>query len=313
MMWLLLAAGLVALYFGAEWLVRGSASLALRLGLTPLVVGLTVVAYGTSAPELVVSARAAWDGHGAIAIGNVVGSNIFNIAVILGLAAVICPLRVQFQLIKLDTPIMIFVSALFLVLFWDGTISRVEAGLLLLGALLYAAGNIYLARREATAQVEAEFAEAAPRPSRHWSVDAGFIVLGLITLVAGSRLFVSGAVSLAKSWGVSDAVIGLTIVAAGTSLPELATSAMAAWRRQPDIALGNVIGSNVYNVLGILGVAGLVRPLEGTGVAARDVYVMTGLAVVLLPLMRTGLTVTRTEGALLLAAYGGYLAWMWPK
>ncbi len=301
------------LYWGAAWLVRGSSSAALRLGLTPLVVGLTIVAYGTSMPELLVSAKAALAGQGDIALGNVIGSNIFNVAVILGLAAVIHPMKVQFQLIKLDTPIMIFVAALFWVFFQDGIISRPEAAFLVSGVVLYTAGNLYLARKETTAAVDAEFGESMPAVSKHWAVDVGFILGGLVVLMAGSRLLVDNATSLARAWGVSEAVIGLTIVAAGTSMPELATSVVAAFKKQPDIAIGNVIGSNIYNVLCILGVSGLVAPLHGPGIRPLDLSAMLIAAAVVLPILWTGLTVKRWEGALLLGGYGVYLALLWPK
>lgn len=310
---ILLIVSLGLLYWGAAWLVRGSASAGLRLGLTPLVVGLTIVAYGTSLPELLVSAKAALAGQGDIALGNVVGSNILNVAVILGLAAVIHPMKVQFQLIKLDAPIMIFVSVLFWVLFQDGRISRPEAGLLLLGAVIYTAGNLRLARRETTAQVDAEFGDSMPPVSKHWAVDLGFVAGGLVVLMAGSRLLVDNATGLARTWGVSEAVIGLTIVAAGTSLPELATSVVAAFKKQPDIAIGNVIGSNIYNVLCILGVSGLLAPLHGPGIRPLDVYAMLFAAFLVLPILWTGLAVKRWEGAMLLGGYGVYLAILWPK
>lgn len=310
---LLVLASLGLLSGGAVWLVRGGASAALRLGLTPLVVGLTIVAYGTSMPELLVSAKAALAGQGDIAVGNAIGSNIFNIAVILGLAAVVCPLKVQFQLIKLDAPVMILVAGVFWLMFRDGQISRGEAAALFLGIAVYTAGNLYLARRQATASVDAEFTAAMPAVSKHWAVDAGFIVCGLGLLIAGSRLLVDSAVALARGWGVSEAVIGLTIVAAGTSMPELATSVVAALKKQPDIAVGNVVGSNIYNILCILGASGLLAPLDAPGIRPFDLYAMLVLSVVLLPMLWSGLTVKRWEGAVLLAGYAVYLAVLWPK
>jgi cation:H+ antiporter len=276
---LMLLAGLVALYFGAEWLVRGGASLAIRLGVTPLLVGLTVVAYGTSTPELIVSTMAAAKGQGAIAIGNAVGSNIFNIGIILGLTAFICPMRVQLQLLKFDTPVMVGVALLFLVFFRDGQIQLGEAFIFLAIIVGYTVMNIRLARRQARAEVQREFDEGVPR---------------LLKL--------------------SEAFIGLTIVAAGTSLPELASSLMAAWRKQPDIAIGNVVGSNIYNILAILGVSGVIAPpLNGPGVSQTDTLVMTGLSLVLVVIAWTGFKLRRWEGALLLALYGGYLWHLWPK
>jgi cation:H+ antiporter len=311
---LMLLGGIVALYFGADWLVLGSASLAIRLGLTPLMVGLTVVAYGTSMPELIVSSMAAADGNGAIALGNVVGSNIFNICFILGLTALICPMRVQLQLLKLDTPVMIGVAILFLLFFLDLCIGLWEAIVFLAGIIVYTIANVRLARREASQQMKQEFAAGTPGLTGNLGTDLLCIVGGLAVLVVGSRLFVTGSVQLAKFLGVSDAVIGLTIIAAGTSLPELASSLVAASRRQPDIAIGNVVGSNIYNILGILGVSGVVRhPLDGQGVGLTDTWVMIGASAVLLAIAWTGFTLRRWEGALLLSIYGGYLWYLWPK
>lgn len=311
---LMLVSGLVALYFGAEWLVRGGASLAVRLGVTPLLVGLTVVAYGTSTPELIVSTLAASAGQGAIAIGNAVGSNIFNIGVILGLTALVCPLRVQLQLLKVDTPVMLGVALLFLVFFLDARIVFWEASVFLALVVGYSLMNIRLAQRETADEVRKEFEEGLPRPAGALWKDVSFILAGLAVLVLGSRLFVSGAVDLARLFQVSDAVIGLTIVAFGTSLPELASSLMAAWRKQPDIAIGNVVGSNIYNILAILGVSGLVgSPLDGQGVGLADTLIMIGMSGVLLVIGWTGFTLKRWEGGLLLGLYGAYLWHLWPK
>ncbi len=310
----MLLAGLVLLYFGAEWLVRGSSRLALRSGVAPLVVGLTIVAFGTSAPEMVVSTKAALTGQGGIAIGNVLGSNIFNIAVILGLSAVIRPLVVQSQLVRFDMPVMIGVSLVCWWLFSDGTLARWEAGLLFAGIVAYTGLNIVMARREKAPVVLDEFAAAAPTGVKEGSTGKDLLLIlgGLVLLVAGSRFLVDAAIQMARMWGVSEAVIGLTIVAAGTSLPELATSVIAAFRKQDDIAIGNVVGSNVFNILGILGVSGLVRPLDAAGISTMDFSVMLLLAVILWPLMQTGMRIIRWEGALLLAGYGAYLIWLWP-
>jgi cation:H+ antiporter len=310
---ILILVSLGLLYFGAEWLVKGGASLALRLGLTPVVVGLTVVAFGTSAPEMVVSAKAAAAGQGDLAIGNVVGSNIFNIAVILGVAALVHPPRVQYQLLKIDAPILVAVSLLFLLLFSDRRLERWEAGLFLGLLVTYTVAIVWQARRQANPAVASEFSEGLPSSTRGIAVDFGLILGGLMVLIVGSRLLVDNAVSLARDWGVSEAVIGLTIVAAGTSMPELATSIVAALKRQPDIAIGNVIGSNIFNILGILGVAGLIRPLEGAAILPRDLYLMMTLSVVLLPLLWSGLRVSRWEGGVLFAMYLGYLFVLWPR
>jgi cation:H+ antiporter len=309
----LILVSLVLLYFGAEWLVKGGASLALRLGLTPVVVGLTVVAFGTSAPEMVVSVKAAWAGQGDLAIGNVVGSNIFNVGIILGVAALVCPLRVQLQLLKVDGPILVAVSLLLLLLFSDRRIDRWEAGVFLLLLVIYTVGNVWQARRQTSAAVAVEYSEGVPGETRGLRPDLGLILGGLAVLIVGSRLLVDNSVSLARGMGVSEAVIGLTIVAAGTSMPELATSIVAALKRQPDIAIGNVIGSNIFNILGILGVAGLIRPMEGTGILPRDLYLTMALSVALLPLLWSGLKVSRWEGGVLIAVYLGYLFALWPR
>lgn len=310
----LLLTGLAALYFGAGWLVHGGASLAVRLGVTPLLVGLTVVAYGTSMPELTVSAMTAAKGQGAIAIGNAVGSNIFNIGVILGLTALICPMRVQLQLLKFDTPVMVGVALLFLLFFLDGQIQTWEACAFLVAIVGYTIVNVRLARRQASAEVQREFDEGVPPPTGSAWKDAALIAAGLALLVLGSRLFVSGAVDLARLLKLSEAFIGLTIVATGTSLPELASSLVAAWRKQPDIAIGNVVGSNIYNILAILGVSGVIAPpLDGHGVSLADTLVMIGISLVLLVIAWTGFKLHRWEGALLLATYGGYLWHLWPN
>jgi cation:H+ antiporter len=301
--------GIALLYGGAEGLVRGSSALALRLGLTPLVVGLTVVAFGTSMPELIVSVDATLAGRGSIALGNVVGSNIGNVALILGISALIAPLAVRARIIRLDLPILLAASLLMVVLVADGAVGRGEAGLLLAALLAYTGFTLRSARRESAA-VAAEFAAGVPRVGRHAAVDAALLLGGLALLVAGARLLVIGAVAVAEDAGMSEAVIGLTIVAIGTSLPELATSAVAAWRGEGDLAIGNVLGSNIFNILGILGVAGMVRPIAGEGIGAVDLGVMLALALLLLPMMWTGRRVSRGEGAVLLLAYGAYLAYL---
>ncbi|GIX33221.1 MAG: sodium:calcium antiporter [Lysobacterales bacterium] len=310
---LMIALALAVLVAGAESVVRGASALALRLGLSRLAIGLTVVAFGTSAPELVVSLKAALDGAGDIAVGNVIGSNIFNIAVILGLAALICPIPVHEQVVRLDAPIAFAVALLLLPLLGDGVITRSEGVLLLLGLIAYTALNLVLARRRMRAGLQdwpdAPFAGGATR--RLWR-ELLLIAAGLGLLVVGAGLLVSHAASLARALGVQEAVIGLTIVAAGTSLPELATSLVAAWRRQADIAVGNVVGSNVFNVLGILGASSALRPITSAGIGSLDLLAMSLLSLLLLPLLYTGRTLHRLEGLLLLVLYGGYLAWRWP-
>jgi len=309
----LLIAGFVALTLGAEGLVRGSASLAIRMGLTPLVVGLTVVAFGTSTPELVVSLIAAFNHQPAIAVGNVVGSNIFNIGIILALTAVICPVNVQLQIVRQDGPIMIGATLLALVLITQGLLSR-WAGMGLVALLiLYTAYSIWLARKEASAAIRREFAEGVPSASKSLYRDFFYIIGGLGLLVAGSRLLVTSATDFARLMGINEAVIGLTIVAAGTSLPELATSVTAALRRQPDIAVGNVVGSNIFNILGILGTAAIAGPLSSAGITLFDLSVMLAFSVALLPLLYTGFKLHRWEGSLLLVGYFAYLWRLWPQ
>jgi len=307
----LLILGLAALTFGAEGLVRGSASLAIRLGLTPLIIGLTIVAFGTSTPELVVSLGASLNNQGDISIGNVVGSNIFNIGIILGLTALLCPVKVRLQVIKQDCPIMIAVSLLALILITEGTISRLAGIALFTGLVAYTGFTIWLARKGVSSEIEKQFKEGVPSPSKSLYRDLFFIGGGLLLLVAGSRLLVLSATAIARLIGISEAVIGLTIIAAGTSLPELATSIVAGLRRQPDIAVGNVVGSNIFNILGILGVASIAKPLSATGITNLDLWVMVVFSIALLPFLYTDLKLQRWEGGLLLFGYGSYLWVLW--
>lgn len=312
-----LIVGLVLLTGGASALVRGAASLALRLGLTPLVIGLTVVAFGTSAPELVVSVQAAMAGNGGIAVGNVVGSNIANIGLILALAALIAPIAVDPTLLRRDVPVMVAVSALAAVFVMDGLLGRAEGSVLVLGLLVYVAWSVRAARAETAAAttapgaIAAAHADAMPeRAEGHAGRDLGWIAAGLGALVLGADLLVDAAVAMATAFGLSDAVIGLTIVAVGTSLPEMATSVVAAVRGQSEIAAGNVIGSNIFNLLGILGVAALMRPLDTAAFEGVDVLVMGAFAVVLWPLLRTGRRLGRTEGLILMTAYAAYVGYL---
>lgn len=310
---LLIIASLVMLYFGASWLVNGATSLAVRLGVTPLIIGLTVVAYGTSMPELIVSIQAALGDNGSISVGNVVGSNIFNIGVILGLAAIFYPLKVKAQILRLDIPIMLVAAVLFLLFFLDHRISRLEGLVFVVGVMAYTIFNIRKAKQEGQQEILEEFQKAVPQTRRHWGIDMLFIVTGLTVLIFGSDLLVNGAVSLARHFGISDAVIGLTIVAVGTSMPELATSVVAALKKQSDIALGNVVGSNIYNILAILGLSSVITPIEAPGIALIDSLVMVGISVLLIPLVRTGYTLKRWEGVLLLLFYAAYLYYLLPK
>lgn len=309
---LLLAISLGLLFLGAEFLVRGSASLAFRLGLSPLVIGLTVVAFGTSAPELVVSVGATLQGRGDLAMGNVVGSNIFNIGIILGLAALICPIKVALPVLKLDAPIMLAAAGLLALLAWGGEVGRPVGGILVLALVAYTAFNVVMSRRQSAREVRDEFAAGVPGPTRAVWLDLLCIVGGLGVLVGGSRLLVDSAVAIARVFNVGEAIIGLTIVAAGTSMPELATSVVAALRRQPDIALGNVVGSNTFNVLGVLGAAALARPFAAPAITMLDLVTMLALSVGVIVLMWSARSLQRWEGGVLLLAYGAYLWARWP-
>lgn len=306
-LWLVI--GLVILTAGAEALVRGASAVAVRLGLSQLVIGLTVVAFGTSAPELAVSVDSALGGRGGIAMGNVIGSNIFNVAAILGLAAIICPLQVQVELVRRDLPVMLLCSILFApLLMFGGGLQRWEGALLVLGLIVYTGWSLAVARRGgATVDLGLEPPSGLGVPGALF-----MIAVGLVMLVAGAKLFVDNAVAIARGLGVGEAVIGLTIVAAGTSLPELATSVVAALRGKADMAIGNIVGSNIFNILGIAGVAALIAPIAPAGIRWVDVAVMVGLALLLLPLMRSGFKIVRWEGALLFASFLGYLWMVWP-
>lgn len=309
---LLIAGGFVLLILGAEGLVRGSVRIAHRLGISPLIIGLTVAAYGTSTPELVVSLKAAIMGSPAIAAGNVVGSNIFNVGVILGLTALLRPVQVQVQLIRIDTPLMIGVSLLGVALLYDGSVNRLEAGLLVVGLVAYTLFTVWFARHSSSAD-QAAYASADDSPALPgWGLSVLYVAAGLGLLVLGGNFLVNGATALARDLGISEAIIGLTIVAAGTSLPELATSVLAALRGHADIAIGNIVGSNLYNLLAILGLTGLVHPIAGAGMSMLDLGTMLALAALLWPIIYTSQRVQRLEGAALLAVYAGYLWFIWP-
>jgi len=307
---LFIIGSLVVLYFGAEWLVKGAASVAERFGVSSLVVGLTVVAFGTSTPELIVSTQAAMDGLGGISIGNVLGSNIGNIGLILGISALIYPLKAQMQLIRFDTPVMILTTLLFLVLFLDQRIGRIEGIVFVAGAMAYTIFNIIKSRKEHLKKVLKEYDDAVPKISRHWALDVLFIIAGFAALIIGSEFLVDNAVHLARLLGLSEAVIGLTIVAIGTSMPELATSVVAAIKKQPDIAIGNVVGSNIFNILGILGISSLIKPIATPDINLTDSLVMIGLSLLLLPFIRSGFTLRRWEGGLLLVIYITYITYL---
>jgi cation:H+ antiporter len=315
---LLFLAGLVALVVGAELLVRGASKLALSFGISPLVVGLTIVAFGTSAPEVAVSVGAVLDGKTDIAIGNVVGSNIFNVLFILGLSALIVPLVVNIQLIRQEVPIMIGASLLLLALGLDGKLSLFD-GALLFGLLLAYTGFLIVQSRRETQAAQEEFAEQS-HPSEPGAWDSklpaqlALIAAGLAALVFGSEWLVTASIAFAKAMGVSDLVIGLTIVAAGTSMPEVATSITAAIKGERDIAVGNVVGSNTFNILGCLGISSLVSGDMGLAMAsslmAFDIWVMLAVALACLPVFMTGREIARWEGAVFLLYYAAYVLYL---
>jgi cation:H+ antiporter len=319
---LMFVAGLVALIAGADLLVRGASKLALSFGISPLVVGLTVVAFGTSAPEVAVSVGAVFKGQTDIAIGNVVGSNIFNVLFILGLSAIIAPLIVNIQLIRQEVPIMIGSSIILLGLMFDGRISPLD-GVVLFGLMVAYTVFLVVQSRAQTKAAKDEYAAEYKQPEAGgWDsklpIQLGLIAVGLGLLVLGSDWLVTASVIFAKALGVSDLVIGLTIVAAGTSMPEVATSVMAAIKGERDIAVGNVVGSNTFNILGCLGVSGIASAF-GPGVAGLgvppallnfDIWVMLAVALACLPVFMTGREIARWEGGVFLFYYVAYVAYL---
>ncbi|MFO0274874.1 MAG: calcium/sodium antiporter [Betaproteobacteria bacterium] len=312
---LLFIVGLAALVAGASLLVRGASALALSFGVSPLVVGLTIVAFGTSSPEVAVSVGAALEGQTDIAVGNVVGCYIFSGLFILGASALIVPLLVHVQLIRQVVPIMIGASLLLVALGFDGRLTRLDAALLFGLLVVYTVFLIVQSRRqtqEAVAELTAELPQSAAW-DRHWAVQVALVVAGLVLLVLGSDWLVTAAVAFARSLGVSDLVIGLTIVAAGTSMPEVATSITAAIKGERDIAVGNVVGSNTFNILGCLGLAGLVAPSGlplAPSVLTFDIWVMLAVAIACLPVFFTGREIARWEGAVFLGYYAAYVAYL---
>lgn len=307
---LLLLCGFVLLGVGAEVLVSGSSRLAMRMGIAPIIIGLTIVAFGTSAPELAVSIEAATNGRSAIALGNIIGSNIANIGLILGITALISPIQIEAQLIKRQIPLMIAVSVLLCLLLIDGEVGVIDGILLTLGL----AGFLFVSYRRSDSEVSTLEAPLAGTPaqsgSTHTILNIGFIIGGLALLIAGSHVFVESAITLAHLFGVSEAVIGLTVVAIGTSIPELATSVIAAMRKQSDIAIGNVVGSNLFNILGILGVTALISSISALDISFIDLGVMLIFACALLPLARSNFVLSRIEGGMLLVGYAGYITYL---
>jgi cation:H+ antiporter len=313
---ILFVIGLIILILGAELLVRGASRLAVGFGISPLVVGLTVVAFGTSSPELAVSVGSALAGQADIALGNVVGSNIFNVLLILGLSALIGTLVVAQQLIRLDVPLMIGVSFLPLLLGLDGKIGQLDGLLLFAGIVAYIVFAIRQSRKESgpvQAEYDHEFGPGRRMGPREMLLNIAFVVAGLALLLLGARWLVNGAVSIARTLGLSELIIGLTIIAAGTSLPEVATSVIASLRGERDIAVGNVVGSNLFNILAVLGLTAALAP-NGVGVPAAalrfDIPFMIAVAVACLPIFFTGYRIARWEGALFLAYYIAYTLYL---
>ena len=307
--------GFVLLYFGAEWLVKGSSSLARSLGITPIVIGLTVVAFGTSAPELVVSLVSSIKGKSMIAVGNVVGSNICNIALVLGLSAVLNPIKSDPTVVRRDIPIMLAISLYLLLLSFNSTLGRIEGATLFIGIILYTFMNYYLAKKETAgaADIESELEDIGFVASRPKQIV--MIAVGIVGVVGGAQAVVDSAVFIMTELGVSEKFIGLTIVAFGTSLPELATSVVAAMRGEMDISIGNLVGSNVFNIMSVLGVASLVRPIPIPGGFIEsglwiDYLVMMFTSFLPWLMMRKDYTVRRSDGIILLACYGGYLTYL---
>ncbi|WP_181298285.1 calcium/sodium antiporter [Pseudomonas sp. Q2-TVG4-2] len=312
-----LIGGLVLLVVGAEALVRGAAKLAARFGISPLIIGLTVVAFGTSAPETAVSIQASMNGNGDIAVGNVIGSNIANILLILGLSALVAPLLVSRQLVRLDVPVMIGAGLLTVALAWNGNVSRLDGCILLTLLLLYTLFLVIASQRDKQRAQKDEFnIEYGPEDRAKpfgWAIQLLLVLLGLGLLVLGSNLLIEGAVALARALGLSELVIGLTVIAVGTSMPELATSLLAVYRGERDIAVGNVVGSCIFNLLLVLGAGALVSS-DGLSISpnalAFDLPVMLAVFAACLPIFFSGYRINRWEGTMFLGYYFAYTLYL---
>ncbi len=311
---LFLVVGIGLLGYGADLLVRGAVTIAKSARLSPAVIGLTIVSMGTSLPELTVSVAAALKGSSDLSLGNVVGSNIFNIGVVLGASALILPMRVHGSAVRLEWPFMFVASFQLLLLARDGSLDRLEGGFFFIALVLFTAYAVMIGRSAVSGEEASDLEEEVARREheakpRALGAAVLLIAAGIALLVLGGELLVRGAVALARTFGMTERIIGLTIVAAGTGTPELATSIVAARRGQSEIALGNAIGSNIFNILGILGITALVQPLAiAPAMLGSDLWWMIGLSLALFPMMRSGSVVGRLEGALLLLAYGTYVA-----
>ena len=299
---LLLIAGIVVVLKGADWLTNGAVGLATKLGISQIVIGLTIVAIGTSMPEFFVSVVSAIKGTPDLAVGNIIGSNIFNVLLIVGVAAIVSPISIQRTTVRRDIPIAIVASIMLMVMMLDGTVSRMDALVLFVTFIAF----IWITLRGSKNGLQ----EVSPKKVMGTAKSIFFILIGLVGLVLGSNIFVDNASSLAHGWGISDAVIGLTIVAGGTSLPELATSAVAARKGDSGIAIGNVLGSNVFNILMILGLTGLISPMNVQGITCVDMAVMVISMALFWLLSFTKLRIERWEGGVLIACFLGYIAWL---
>lgn len=304
-----LIAGVVLLFFGADYFVRGSASLARKLGISSLVIGLTVVALGTSAPELLVSLKSAISGSPGLAVGNVVGSNILNIALVLGVCAMIVPLAVSLHVVKYDTPAMILISTVATFFLWDKGITRIEAIILLALFVSYLTTRGIMAYKESLEGKKVEIEEV--EIEKNIVLIPLYITGGLIGLLFGANFLVDSGTSIAEFFGVPKTIIGITIVALGTSLPELAASIMAAVKKETDMAIGNVVGSNVFNIGLVLGTAGTVSPFQVPELKSIDIGIMIFLSAILFPFLKTGFILNRIEGVILFMVYVGYMVFLW--
>jgi cation:H+ antiporter len=299
--------GLVLLTFGAEGLVRAGASIALRLGVTPLVIGLTIVAFGTGSPELVVSAEAAYYGNSAIALGNVIGSNISNTCLILGTAALIAPMEAKTQVVRREIPIMVAATGILWLMIIDGELGRFDGAFLLVCSFAYTFVIYFLARQNKSEDIHKSFSETIDEPTPSKWLDMLLLLGGLALLVAGAKILLDGAIGIAKIFQISEVVIGLTVVAIGTSLPELATSTVASFKGKSDLALGNAIGSNILNILCILGITALISPISAAEIRILDMAVLLGVAILLWALLGIRFILDRLEGAILIIIYIVYI------
>ncbi len=305
----LVSIGLAMLYFGANWFVDGSVTIAKKLKISQIVIGLTIVAFGTSAPELAVNVSAALNGISDVVMGNIVGSNILNIGLILGLSAMVSPLLVKKNTIRKEVPIMIGVSTALILMSIDGVLSVIDGIILVTGVLFFVFFSYKNSKKEETdleeipAGLKLEKANVVPKSIL-------LLVIGLSLLTAGAFLTIDNAVILAKTIGVTERIIGLTLVAVGTSLPELTTSIIAAKKGHFDLSVGNIIGSNIFNILAILGISAAIIDISITDEMFLDYYVMLAFSLVLIPIMRTGFVISKLEGILLVAGYIGYLGFL---